>query len=69
MPMTTKEIRALPVAVPMKQIGEALGISLDLTYAAAHSGQLPIIRVGRRMLMPKAALLEMLGMAGESDSE
>jgi excisionase family DNA binding protein len=65
--MSTEEIEALPAAVPIKQVSEALGISLDLTYAAANNGELPVIKLGRRMLVPKTALLKMLGMepAGE----
>jgi hypothetical protein len=62
MGLSIDEVRALPAAVQMKQVSEALGLSLDSTYAGANSGELPVVRVGRRMFMPKAVLLRMLQM-------
>ena len=37
-----------------------LGISRGSAYAAVRSGELPTIRVGRRLLVPTAALRRML---------
>jgi excisionase family DNA binding protein len=37
-----------------------LGISRALAYEAAHRGDLPVCRVGRRMLVPRVALLRLL---------
>jgi excisionase family DNA binding protein len=37
-----------------------LGISRGLGYELARSGRLPVIRFGRRLLVPKAALHRML---------
>jgi excisionase family DNA binding protein len=37
-----------------------LGISRALAYEAAHRGELPVCRVGRRMLVPRVALLRLL---------
>ena len=37
-----------------------LGISRALAYEAAHRGQLPVCRIGRRLLVPRAALLRLL---------
>ena len=37
-----------------------LGISTWLAYEAAHRGELPVCRIGRRMLVPRAALLRLL---------
>ena len=37
-----------------------LGISRALAYGAAHRGELPVCRIGRRMLVPRAALLRLL---------
>lgn len=62
MAMTTEEIRALPAVVTIKEASKALGISLDSAYQAAHSGELPVIAIGRRMLVPKQKLLEMLSL-------
>ena len=43
----------------------ALGISRTLAYAMAKDGTLPTIRFRRRILVPKAALLEMLAGQGQ----
>jgi len=67
MSLSAEEVAALPAVLTIKEAREVLGISLDLAYAAAHSGELPVIRLGRRMLVPKAALVKMLGLTGESD--
>ena len=45
-----------------------LGISTWLAYEAAHRGELPVCRIGRRMLVPRAALLRLLGQDPSSDS-
>ena len=37
-----------------------LGISRNLAYEMAKQGQLPIIKFGRRLLVPKVALGKML---------
>jgi excisionase family DNA binding protein len=38
-----------------------LGISRASAYEAAHRGQLPVRVIGRRMLVPRVALLRLLG--------
>jgi excisionase family DNA binding protein len=42
-----------------------LGISKDTAYEAAHRGELPVKMIGRRMLVPRAALLRLLDGAHE----
>lgn len=44
--------------------GKKLGLSRPLAYRAAKNGELPIIKIGRRLLVPKAALEKMLANAG-----
>jgi excisionase family DNA binding protein len=38
-----------------------LGISRASAYEAAHRGELPVRVIGRRMLVPRVALLRLLG--------
>jgi excisionase family DNA binding protein len=38
-----------------------LGISRGLAYEGARNGDIPTIRIGRRLVVPTARLLEMLG--------
>lgn len=42
------------------QTARMLGISRGLAYELARSGQLPIVRLGKRLLVPKMALEQML---------
>jgi excisionase family DNA binding protein len=44
------------------ETGRLLGLSKAATYAAVQSGELPAIRVGRRLLIPTAKLRRMLGL-------
>jgi excisionase family DNA binding protein len=42
------------------EVGEILGLSRPSAYAAANRGDLPVIRVGRRFIVPRHALERML---------
>jgi len=42
------------------EVGALLGLSRGATYAAAKRGEIPIIRFGRRVLVPRAALDRLL---------
>jgi excisionase family DNA binding protein len=44
----------------LTEAARRLGISRALAYEAAHRGELPICRIGRRMLVPRAALMRLL---------
>lgn len=47
--------------VSVEQAGQVLGFSRGASYAAAKRGELPTIRMGRRIVVPVPALLAMLG--------
>ncbi len=44
--------------------GRALGLGRSATYAAAHRGEIPNIRLGGRIVVPTAALRRMLQLDG-----
>lgn len=46
--------------ITVERAARALGISRASAYEAAKAGVLPTIRVGRRLLVPTAALRRML---------
>jgi excisionase family DNA binding protein len=52
----TCEVQTLSVPAA----GKILGVSRNVAYEAAKSGQLPTIKIGRRLLVPRAALDRML---------
>lgn len=45
--------------------GLALGIGRGAAYAAAARGELPTLRLGRRLLVPVPALLQLVGATPE----
>jgi excisionase family DNA binding protein len=44
----------------VEEAGRILGLSRGAAYARAKDGSLPTIRMGKRLLVPKAALDKML---------
>jgi excisionase family DNA binding protein len=43
------------------EAAQLLGISRASAYEAAHRGELPVRVIGRRLLVPRVALLRLLG--------
>jgi excisionase family DNA binding protein len=50
----------------LTEAAERLGISRGLAYEAASRGELPVCRIGRRILVPRAALARLLGESSPS---
>lgn len=42
------------------EVAERLGISRNAAYDAVHRGELPALRIGRRIVVPRAALDRLL---------
>ena len=55
----------LPPLLSVEQACELLGVSRSVGYRAAASGDLPTLRWGRRVYVPTARLLELLGLPTE----
>ena len=51
--------KRLCLTVP--EAAEMLGISRNFAYELVKQGQIPVIRFGKRILIPKIALEKMLG--------
>lgn len=61
--MTTAEQVATgvgPATMSVPEAGRILGLSRNGAYAAASRGELPVVRIGRKLLVPKHRLLELL---------
>ena len=56
------DLHDLPPTLTVEQTAELLGISRYATYRATSTGELPVLRLGRRLLVPTARLLPMLGL-------
>ena len=62
---TRKDIdpkKCLTYLVP--QAGEMLGLTRNASYAAAKRGDIPTIRIGKLIRVPKAAFDQLLARAG-----
>ncbi len=66
--MPPAEVLALPAVVDVPTAARALGIGTTLAYGLAKSDQLgvPVLRLGRLYRVPRAGLLEVLGLAPNS---
>ena len=53
------------LTLTVEEAAEALGISRPTAYEAIQTGEIPHIRIGRRILVPRAALEKLLANAGE----
>ena len=57
-------LQALTLTIP--QAAQLLGISISKTYEAARAGQLPIIRIGTRVLISRKRLEDLVNGIDES---
>lgn len=54
------------LTLTVSEAAQALGIGRDAAYRAATSGELPTLRFGRRLVVPRAALKGLLEGANHS---
>lgn len=63
----------MSAALTIPEVAELLGIAKNTAYSvAARDGQLggvPVIRVGRRLLVPRAPFFAVLGVDETADEE
>ena len=57
------------LTMTVEEAARALGINRNSAYEAARNGELPAIRIGRRLLVPKIAFERMLENAGQKPSD
>lgn len=53
------------LTISVEEAAQLLGIGRGTAYELARNGQLPTLKLGRRLLVPKAALEKMLTAASE----
>lgn len=52
----------LPPTLTVEQTAEVLGLSRQSAYEGVKRGEIPSIRVGRRLIVPTAQLMRLLGV-------
>lgn len=63
------DLRNLPPTLTVEQAANLLGISRHAGYQAARTGELPALRIGRRLIVPTARLLALLGIEQAPSSD
>ncbi|HEV2890302.1 MAG TPA: helix-turn-helix domain-containing protein [Frankiaceae bacterium] len=58
----------LPDILTVEETARLLRVSRGLAFAAVRQGDIPSVRVGRRILIPKTQLLAWLADAGRSSA-
>ena len=53
------------LTVTVEEAAAALGISRGLAYQLVHRGEIPSVRLGRRIVVPRRALEAVLDTAAE----
>jgi excisionase family DNA binding protein len=59
------ECEALPPTLTVEETAVLLRIGRGSAYEAVRRGQIPSLRIGRRLVVPRARLLAMLGQNEE----
>lgn len=62
LPITPSVAREWPPTISVEEAAELVGIGRNAAYRSAATGELPAIRIGRRLRVPTARLLELLGL-------
>ena len=57
----TESTRTASAVLTVEEAAAVLRISRQSAYAAARAGELPTVKIGRRLLVPRARLLALLG--------
>ncbi len=55
-----KRLNQTKLAFTVEEMAQELGIGRNLAYEAVKSGEIPSIRIGKRIVIPKSALAKML---------
>ena len=55
------QMTELPDALTVEEVAVVLRLGRNSTYEAIRCGQIPSLRIGRRVLVPKVTVLQLLG--------
>jgi hypothetical protein len=65
--MTDKEESDRRLVYEVREAGALLGLTKNGSYAAAKRGDIPTIRIGKLLKVPKVAFHKMLANAGATE--
>jgi len=56
------DLNGLPPTISVEHAGRLLGLGRSAAYEAVRRSELPVLKFGRRMVVPTARVLAMLGL-------
>lgn len=59
----------VPSTITVEQASNIIGLPVRTAYRAAARGEIPSIRIGRRLLVPTRRLLDLLGLEPHEAAE
>jgi excisionase family DNA binding protein len=57
-----------PLVLTVEETAKILRLSRGATYEACRTGAIPCLRIGRRLLVPRARLYELVGTASSGEN-
>ena len=63
------KVQSLSRTISVEEAGRQLGLSRNTAYQAAGRGEIPTIRIGRRMLVPVIAFERLFDQPAHSQKE
>lgn len=57
------------LTLTIEETAKLLGIGRQLAYDKAKTGEIPVIKIGRRLLVPRRALERLLEQGGSSQEQ
>lgn len=69
MPNAIAAATAAPLTYRVEEIARLLGLSRAAAYDAVARGEIPSLRFGRRVVVPRAAFDRMLGQQSNPNAE
>lgn len=61
-------MQRLPFTLTVEEAADVLRVGRTAAYEAVRAGQVPAIRVGRKLRVPRAALLRLLGESHDTEA-
>jgi excisionase family DNA binding protein len=61
------KLAELPEVMTIEQVADYLHVGRSTAYDAARRGELPVVRLGRRLLVPRARLEGLLGLTDRDE--
>ena len=62
-------LEALPVVLTVEEVAEVLRIGRTSAYEAVRRGEIPTVKIGRRVIVPRAALERLLASTLEGGEQ